>query len=344
MGELGTQAVGTEPQPPPGYHPLVHTRPPSPLVNGPPFHQPPTHFPDSPCSQSCLSTRLHVGRCPAHARTSPVLTTPSALVPKPGHLGPTPAFRRTPGHSPGLTPSLCTQIQSRRSPAQDERTSRLFAVLLHPLDPTSIPLPPPSRCPGGRPAPPAAQLSRPGPAAFPAQPTGPCTTPPRSSGSWPPSLLSPGLRSGPSCFQDWSKPVGSKEAVDGGGGAAREEGRRGEERGGRREAGGAPGASAGTSVPRNRWLRTVRGWGARRAQHGPGRVWESGPSTCRRAAKGRRRARLFCRQGGWRRGRIPGAARRQRRQPGRGWGAASPSPRGAHLAPSRPGGQAIRTP
>lgn len=99
----------------------------------------------------------------------------------PGHPGPTPAFRRTPGHSPGLTPSLCTQIQSRRSPAQDKRISRLFAVLLRPLDPdSSIPLPPPSRCPGGRPAPPAAQLSRPGPAAFPAQPTCPCTTPPRS--------------------------------------------------------------------------------------------------------------------------------------------------------------------
>lgn len=55
--------------------------------------------------------------------------------------------------------------------------------------------------------------------------------------------------------------------------------------------------------------------------------------------EGRRRARLFCRQEGWRRGRIPGTARRDG-----GWGAASPSPRGAHLAPSRPGGQAIRTP
>lgn len=133
MGEPGTQVVGTEPQPPPGYHPLVHTRPLSPLVNGPPFHlatwvnraytavhlctpthpgkssnQPPTRLPDNPCPQSCLSSRLHVGGCPAHARTSQVLTPLSALVPMPGHLGPTPAFRRTPGHFPGLTPSLHT--------------------------------------------------------------------------------------------------------------------------------------------------------------------------------------------------------------------------------------------
>lgn len=66
----------------------------------------PTSLPDTLCPQSCLSTRLHAGRCPAHRDTSPVLTQSSALVPMPGHLGPTPAFGRTPGHFPGLTPSL----------------------------------------------------------------------------------------------------------------------------------------------------------------------------------------------------------------------------------------------
>lgn len=147
----------------------------------------PTSLPDTPCPQSCLSTMLHAGRCPAHPDTSPVLTPPSALLPMPGHLGPTPAFRRPPGHFRGLTPSLSAHRSNHGAPLLRIRgsaaSSRCSSGPWTPTPLSGCPLPP--RCPGGRPDPPAAQRSRPGPgvrcglhrAAFPVHPTCPCPCP-----------------------------------------------------------------------------------------------------------------------------------------------------------------------
>lgn len=93
--------------------------------------------------------------------------------------------------------------------------------------------------------------------------------------------------------------------------------REGEERGGRR--GGRSTRGERRDLGRETaGFRTVRGWGARRAS-GPGRVWESGPST---HADVRLRGEtastaLFCRQGGWRRG-GSGAARQQHQAAGTG--------------------------